>query len=104
MQIRTHSKATLRCQHHDILGRTVIQDIANARRQHQLIQERVVCNVSVSAWNTRELDAFGVDEVLDYGGIRGSYDKRGIDFACNQFFSGYLRRIARYFSNNAVNS
>ena len=75
------AETTLRGQHHDIRGRAVIQKIADARRQHQLIQERVMCNVSVGARKACECDVLGADEMLDHGRIPGCYDKRNVYIA-----------------------
>ena len=92
MQVRAHGKTSLRRQQHDVRGWPVHRKIDDTGRQYQLIQERIQSDVSVRARPACNLDTFGSEEALDYGGIPGRYDERGVDIAGDQFFSRHLRR------------
>src|SRR5215468_12565256 len=102
MQVSAHGEAGFRRQQHDITGRAVRQKIDNPGRQYQFMQKRINRDEGIRVLNARKLDAFGVEKRLDYGRLPGSHDKRVVDIAGDQLFTGSLRRKPRQFADNTV--
>ena len=59
------------------------------------MQKRIDSDKSVRALEAFSLDAFGIEQRLDYGRFPAGYNERRVDFAGDQFLSRNLRRKPR---------